>query len=226
MRRAAKPLRPTQVQAFYDRLGRFQDAQAIYEDRAVEDLLDHLVLDQAHSVLELGCGTGRVAARLLERKLSSTCCYRGVDISKTMISLARSRLAPWEDRASVDLIDATEGLNLADGSVDRLLATYVFDLLSEEHAGFVLTEALRVLEDGGRLGLVSLTQGETYFARVLTRLWQGVWNRKPFWMGGCRPVCLRAWLRPGEWRIEYHTTRTALGLLTSEIVVARPTGPS
>ena len=55
----------SQAQTFYDRFGRKQDAQAFYEDGALDDLIDHAAFEQVEKVFELGCGTGRFASRLL-----------------------------------------------------------------------------------------------------------------------------------------------------------------
>ena len=82
-----------QVRAFYDRFGARQDAQAFYEDAALTELVLHADFEAAGRVYELGCGTGRFARRLLERHLPDGATYLGVDLSATMVELARGRLA-------------------------------------------------------------------------------------------------------------------------------------
>lgn len=57
------------AKAFYDRLGRRQDWQAFFEDRAVEDMIEHGCFGRARAVCEFGCGTGRLAQRLLREFL-------------------------------------------------------------------------------------------------------------------------------------------------------------
>ena len=54
-----------EARVFYDKFGSKQDWQRFYEDPAVRDLIGHLSLDAAGSVIEFGCGTGRVAESLL-----------------------------------------------------------------------------------------------------------------------------------------------------------------
>jgi hypothetical protein len=55
-------LSPDEARKVYDRIGRAQDTQAFYEDRATAELIPHLELADAQSVFEFGCGTGRFAA--------------------------------------------------------------------------------------------------------------------------------------------------------------------
>jgi trans-aconitate methyltransferase len=56
-----------QARRVYDRVGRAQDWQRFYEDAATADLVAHAGFDAAHSIVELGCGTGRLAAGHLTR---------------------------------------------------------------------------------------------------------------------------------------------------------------
>ena len=58
------------VRAFYDRFGGKQDWQRFYEDPALRDLICHGSFDEAHAVVEFGCGTGRLAEHLLRDYLS------------------------------------------------------------------------------------------------------------------------------------------------------------
>ncbi len=73
-----------EAKKFYDRFGSKQDWQRFYESRAVDDLIAHLKLNQAQSVFEFGCGTGRLAEILLDHFLPVKASYTGVDISTTI----------------------------------------------------------------------------------------------------------------------------------------------
>ena len=46
-----------EAKAFYDRFGAKQDSQGFYEDRALEDLMEHVDVDEAEAGFEFGCGT-------------------------------------------------------------------------------------------------------------------------------------------------------------------------
>jgi len=80
--RAGGVLSHEEAKAFYDRFGRKQDLQRIYEDPAIEALL-------------------------LEELLPDDPKYLGLDISQTMIDLAQGRVAPWADRARVQRTDGS-----------------------------------------------------------------------------------------------------------------------
>jgi precorrin-6B methylase 2 len=58
-------MKPAPARAVYNRIGRIQDWQ-FYEDRAVAWLLADSALQTAHAVFEFGCGTGRLAVRMME----------------------------------------------------------------------------------------------------------------------------------------------------------------
>ncbi|WP_456426276.1 class I SAM-dependent methyltransferase [Rhodocaloribacter sp.] len=207
-----------QARAFYDRFGARQDRQRFYEDAAVEEMLRHLALGEARFVLEFGCGTGRLAEALMREHLPEHARYLGLDVSATMVALARRRLAPFADRATVRLTDGTPRLDLADGSVDRFLSTYVLDLLSEEDIRSVLAEAHRVLEPGGRLGLVSLTHGTTLASKLVVKGWTLLHRLNPALVGGCRPLTLETYV--GEaWEVRHRATVVRFGV-PSEVLVA------
>src|SRR5438876_11499939 len=77
-----------QVRRVYDRIGRAQDWQRFYEDAATADLAARAGFDAAHSVVELGCGTGRFAAGLLARHLPEDAGYVGIDLIHLVVALA------------------------------------------------------------------------------------------------------------------------------------------
>src|SRR5262249_18052132 len=189
------------ARALYDRIGRWQDTQRFYEDAATADLIAHADLHQAQSVFEFGMGTGRLAARLLRDHLPGTARYFGIDISATMVALASERLAPWRDRAGVEQSDGSPHIQARDGTFDRLISTYVLDLLSKEDIATVLAEARRVLAPEGLLCLVSATHGRTPSERLVMGLAGRLHALSPTLVGGCRAIDLSSALERGSWRI-------------------------
>ena len=177
-----------QARRFYDRIGRGQDARPLSERRALDALAAQGDFGRAAAVVEFGCGTGRFGARLLREELADDATYLGLDVSPHMVSLARAAVAPWPGRASVELTDGAIRLPVPDESADRVVSTYVLDLLSPADATAFVAEARRVLRPGGRLALASLSPGRTAPARLVTRLWQTVWSLNPALLGGCRPL--------------------------------------
>ena len=119
--------------------------------RAVEDALLTLVPeDPPGRLLDIGTGTGRVLELLAPRVRQAV----GVDASKAMLALARSRLAqPGLAHCAVRLADMYR-LPLADASFDTAVLQMVLHY-AEDPAGAV-AEAARVLRPGGRLIVIDL----------------------------------------------------------------------
>ena len=207
-----------EARAFYDWFGAKQDLQRFYEDPAIEVLLEHAGFETASAVVELGCGTGRLAETLFRTRLPPSARYLGIDISTTMVELARERLRRWRGRAAVRVGDGTQRLPAPDGGCDRFLSAYVLDLLSEDDIRAVLGEARRVLVAGGRLCLASLTFGRSAWSRAICRLWTSVHAGHPRWVGGCRPLELATFLG-SSWRVLHHEVVCTFGICT-EVVVA------
>lgn len=217
--RVTRTLSPGDAKAFYDRFGARQDSQAFYEDPAVQDLIEHSDLAHARSVVELGCGTGRVALRLLSVELPPDARYLGLDVSDTMVGLAASRLAAYRERAEVRLCGGQVSFPVADASVDRVLSTYVTDLLPEASIRELLAESRRVLTPDGRLCVVGLTHGVSLVGRVVSNLWSALHSLRPAWVGGCRPMRLAPQLAGGGWSVVHSAVVQAWGL-SSEVLVA------
>jgi ubiquinone/menaquinone biosynthesis C-methylase UbiE len=213
-------LKSSEAKAFYDRFGKKQDAQSFYEDLATDDLIAHARLGEAERVFEFGCGTGRFADGILARHLPASASYLGYDLSSTMVSIATQRLAIYGGRAQVVQSDGTVHFPISDHSVDRVISTYVLDLLSETAIEEFFLEAHRVLVVGGRLCLVSLTEGITLLSRIVTSLWTLIFRLRASLVGGCRPIHLDKYFNPDRWVLEYRNAVIAFGV-PSEVLVAR-----
>jgi len=209
-----------QAQAFYNRMGAKQDWQAFFEAKATHDLIMHASFETAQAVFEFGCGTGTFAERLLTTHVSPETRYVAVDSSPTMIRLAQARLARFGSRVEVQQTDGSLQFDALSGVYDRFVSTYVADLLSAADIVEVLSEAHRLLRPEGLLCLVSLTQGPTWFSRLVTGLWTGIHRLSPSLVGGCRPLELRTLLQAHPFLLEYAHVVTAFGI-PSEIIVAK-----
>lgn len=215
----ARFLTTGQARAFYDRFGAKQDGQGFYEDPPLADLLAHGGFGEARRVFELGCGTGRLAAQLLEGPLPSTCEYLGVDISPTMVALAEARLRPFAPRAQVRLWQG--GDRPPPGPWHRFVTTYVLDLLAPPAIVANLAMAHAMLGPEGRLCVVGLTNGRGALGRLVSSTWRTLHALRPEWVGGCRPLELAAFLAEDGWTVEYHHVVMAWGI-SSEVIVAAP----
>jgi len=210
-----------EVEAVYDRIGAWQDTQSFYEAPALDALIAHGEFEEAGAIFEVGSGTGRFAEWLLRDHCPSDARYEGVDLSGTMVEIARERLASFGDRAAVRQTDGRLTFDRPAGSQDRVVATYLLDLLSPDDARTLIDEAHRLLSPDGRLCLAGLTWGRGPLSRLVSRGWAAVHALRPGWVGGCRPMEARSLLRDGHWREEHHSVVTAWGV-PSEVLVATP----
>ena len=138
----------------YDRVGTPQAEWG----RAV---LDRLPLAGDETVVDAGCGSGRVTEMLLERLPAGRVI--AVDGSASMIDAARERLAAWPNVEYVvaDLLE----LDLGGRQVDAVLSTATFHWILDHDRLFHRLRA--VLRPGGRL--VAQCGGQGNIARVLAR---------------------------------------------------------
>lgn len=210
-----------QAREFYDWFDSKQDWQRFYEDSAVANLIEHFALAKSNYVIELGCGTGRLAESLFARHISVNAHYLGVDLSSTMVALTQKRLSKFGSRAQVLLTQGPARLNIPSNSADRFISTYVLDLLTEEDILSVIAEAHRVLVPGGLLGLVSLSHGSTPLSRIVEKLWVGIHKVCPMMVGGCRPISLKAFINDA-WCIRHNQKIVRFGV-PSEVLVAEKT---
>lgn len=216
-----RTLSHAEARRVYDRLGAVQDTQVFYERPALETLVTHLRLEDARAVVEFGCGTGRFAAELLAGPLPADARYLGLDVSTTMVRLARRRLEPFGGRAEVRQTDGVARVSAPDGAFDRFVSTYVFDLLSPEDMRAVLAEAHRVLAPGGLLGVAGLTPGADGMARVLSGVWGAIHRLRPSLVGGCRPVELLEVLPAGAWKLRHRAVVSPWGIASEAVVAER-----
>jgi SAM-dependent methyltransferase len=134
----------------YDRWAAGYDAHDNPMVAATGWALDRDPLDCAGAaVVELGCGTGRHAGRVLD---AGAVAYVGVDGSPGMLAIARGRCA--DPRARFVEADLAAPLPLAAGSFDLALIVLVIEHVSALDA--LLAEVARLLRPGGRLRLVEL----------------------------------------------------------------------
>ena len=214
-------LSPEEARHHYQANAEKQDAQAWYEDEAFRVLIACSDFGLANDVFEAGCGTGRLAEILLHEHLPSNARYTGVDIAPAMLARAGKRLAPFAPQVTLKPGDVTLGLTAGTATYDRVIATYLFDLLSPAHSRNLIREFHRILRPDGLLCLTSLapetSDGDT---TIVTQIWRLVQRRWPWAVGGCRPVELRPLLDAKLWQIVTHETVSPRGL-TSEILVAR-----
>lgn len=143
-------------------------------------VLERLPLEGGETVLDAGCGTGRVTALLLERLPRGRVV--AVDASAAMLAVARDALPP--DR--VTFVQADLAALTLDEPVDAVLSTATFHWLLDHPALFARLFA--VLRPGGRL--VAQCGGRGNIAAQLAAA-DAVGAREPFapyFAGWSRPT--------------------------------------
>jgi SAM-dependent methyltransferase len=106
------------------------------------EAIDWLLPPDARTVLDLGAGTGKLTARLVERGLDVI----AVDPIAEMLEVLSTSLPD-----TPALLGTAEEIPLADNSVDAVLVGQAWHWVDPERA---VPEVARVLRPGGRLGLV------------------------------------------------------------------------
>jgi trans-aconitate 2-methyltransferase len=186
--------------------GRSYDRISSPMEQMGREVLDRLQLRGDETVLDAGCGSGRVTAALLERLPDGRVI--GVDGSPSMIEAARERLGPEVELRVQDLLE----LELGGERVDAVFSTATFHWIADHEALFASLR--RALRDGGALvaqcgGLGNIANvhaaaadaaRQDAFASAFDG-WRGPWNfatpeqteRRLLAAGFARA---RAWLEP------------------------------
>jgi len=108
----------------------------------------------AGSILDLGCGTGEIAARLAEMFPGASLV--GVDLEEPHLERARAKCAPFGERVRFQTGDAL-ALPFADDRFDLVVCRHVLQAVPD--AARVLAEIKRVLRPGGRVHLIAEDYG-------------------------------------------------------------------
>jgi trans-aconitate 2-methyltransferase len=163
-------------------MSRPRDWDAATYDRVADPMtrwgatvLDRLPLAGDETVLDAGCGTGRVTERLARALPDGRVI--ALDGSAAMLDEARARLAPFAPRIEYLLADLRQPLPIAD-PLDTIFSTATFHWLPDHPALFRNLAA--VLRPGGRL--VAQCGGAGNIASVVAILaslgdgWTGPWT--------------------------------------------------
>jgi trans-aconitate 2-methyltransferase len=139
-------------------------------------VLDRLPLRGDETVLDAGCGSGRVTERLLERLPDGHVV--ALDGSPAMVREAGARLAPAGDRVTFVVADLGAPLPMEPASVDAILSTATFHWVPDHAALF--RHLARVLRPGGPLvaqcGGAGNIAGLRRAIAAAGETWEGPWT--------------------------------------------------
>ena len=138
-----------------------RDASSGYGGPAVQALLAMAAFAEARSVVDYGCGQGKLAELVLSSQPELR--WRGVDQSPMMVGKASARLERFGPRCTIELLPDGDPASLAvpaDGGADRFVSTYCLDLMSEADMIATLDKAEACLHpERGLLLLAGITWG-------------------------------------------------------------------
>jgi demethylmenaquinone methyltransferase/2-methoxy-6-polyprenyl-1,4-benzoquinol methylase len=186
-----------EARRIYNRLGTELDRAERFEGRAKRLALDLLGVVPGQHVLHVGVGTGAAHATL-QQAAGTQGLVVGCDLSRGMLQLTRQR-------ANTPLCESDAiRLPFLAQRFDRIFSAYMLDLLPLSEIPLVLAEFRRTLRPGGRLVLVSLTEGTDPPSRVFVAAWKLVYWLDPQRLGGCRPLQLANLLGNAGFVVERH----------------------
>jgi SAM-dependent methyltransferase len=213
------PSAPAENTRLYDRIGPLTDITAFYVDPALNRLTQLASLREAKRIVEVGAGTGRYAARLMQDVFTADARYIDLEPSPRMRDLAQMRLAQWRTRSTIRPLDDALPQEWR-GAVDRYIATYVLNVLPNEDAIRRLLERSHdALADSGLLCLVNQTHGRAGTERIISALWMRVYGVTPAILGQCRLLEARQYLEGSRWRVRSREVVGRFGFC-SEVLVA------
>jgi ubiquinone/menaquinone biosynthesis C-methylase UbiE len=206
------------VRAEYDALALHYDRRwSGYIAASTEETLKRVGPLQGERVLDVGCGTGALLKRLVDRYPDSR--LTGVDLSPGMVAQARRRLPA---RVTLEVADA-EALPFQGHSFDLITSISSFHLWPAPSQ--TLTEFQRVLRPGGRLVITDWC--DEYLAcricarilRLVNRAHQRIYGRPE-----CAALLAGAGFQVG--RLERYRISWLWGLMTAVASAYPPPTPS
>lgn len=145
------------------------------EDRKLEFYLSKLGLEQTDTLLDIGCGYGRIGVHVRD-KVSKII---GIDINPNNITYSRKLVGDKFEGYVCDL--SKEALPLADNSIDKVVMDNVLMFLTGQEQVALFMELKRVVKPGGVV--VFSFENDDYLFMPILRLIGAVRQMKSSWTG-------------------------------------------
>jgi demethylmenaquinone methyltransferase/2-methoxy-6-polyprenyl-1,4-benzoquinol methylase len=199
----------------YDRLSRWYDSFSSGERNLSKIALELLKIQPGENVLELGFGTGHVLLNLAQAAGESG-SVTGIDISPGMLAIANRRVqnSGLAGTVTLQVGDATQ-LLFPDKQFHVAFISFTLELFENSEIPLVLAECRRVLLAGGRLGIVSLQEKESFMVSLYK------WFHNHFAeVVDCRPIAVHQVIEAAGFEIIQTLGKNLWGLPV-EIVIAK-----
>ena len=120
-------------------------------------VLEALSVEQGSHVLEIGCGWGCLAQRLVQKKAQVT----AITVSEEQFEYARGRIlnSGLGDRANVQFLDYRD----VEGQFDRIVSVEMIEAVGEQHWGQYFTQIKDRLVPGGHAVIQAISIREESF---------------------------------------------------------------
>lgn len=214
------PRTKDQAKASYDRLSRFYDIISGHSEKKFIDAgLRMLDAGSGELVLEVGFGTGGALVSLA-CAVGRSGRVAGIDISSGMLKRARAKLEKSGLAGRVELVTGdAASLPYEEESFDAVLMTFSLDLIDTPEIPVVLEECLRVLDGGGRICVVSMSNMGRHGAMMRLYLWAHEHMPK---VVDCRPIYTRRSLENASFEVVDENLMSMWGLPVEIVLGKKP----
>jgi len=202
----------------YDRLSHVYDVLAgSSELQFILQGLDMLEVKPGETVLEIGCGTGNALVKIV-KMVGDLGMVHGLDLSPGMLQVAgaRSIKGCHGNSAQLSCGDGA-GLPYASGVFSSLFMSFTLELFDTPEIPIVLAECWRVIQPGGKLGIVAMSISAQ--TNPVVRLYEWIHAHFPTYVD-CRPIPAGAMIQEAGFNINKLLRKSMWGLPV-ELVLAR-----
>lgn len=206
------------ARASYNRLSQWYDALAgSSEQECVAAGLRQLNISPGEKVLEIGFGTGNSLVALAQA-VGATGKVWGIDLSEGMLKRARAKVkaAGFAEKVELKNGDAAH-LPFEANTFDAAFMSFTLELFDTPEIAVVLDECRRVLQAGGRMGVVAMSKTDT--PGTAARLYDWAHLKFPA-VVDCRPIPVRASIATAGFQIMEAISLAVWGLPV-EVVTGR-----
>lgn len=200
-------MRAQEAAQSYDALSRYYDLLTRSERAFQRRGLSLLAAEAGERVLDIGCGTGEALVDLAGATGPAGLAV-GADLSAGMLAVAKEkRVARTGGQLALVRADA---LSAPFGSrvFDAVLLSFTLELFSAEDMFVLLAQVRRLLVNGGRLVVVSLSRHRSTPLRQAYEWMHAQW---PAWID-CRPIDVERVLEEAGYRIQRLERESLWGL--------------